>query len=149
MAAEVDRVEVDNGVESSLLSAPLPPPRQQIGASPPVGSSVVPPDGVGPTDIVVVPSSIGCAVVGQILCAGDVVIDANVGKIEVVLVDDNDVGEDVDGITNGIVDGIVDGIADDGIAAWRGRRGLLLLAILASSALFDCYMLHGRVKKGL
>jgi hypothetical protein len=26
---------------------------------------------------------------------------------------------------------------------------LLLLAILASLALFDCYMLHGRVKKGL
>jgi hypothetical protein len=50
------------------------------------------------------------------LCAGDVVIDVNVGEIEVVLVDNDDVGEDVDGITDGIVDGIVDGIADNGIA---------------------------------
>jgi len=30
-AAEDDRVEVDDGVESSSLSAPLPPPRRQIG----------------------------------------------------------------------------------------------------------------------
>jgi hypothetical protein len=115
MAAEVDRVKVDNGVESLSLSAPLPPPRQQIRASPPVGSSVAPPNGVGPADIVVVNSSVGCAVIGRILCAGDVVINANVGKIEVVLVDDDDVGEDVDGITDGIVDGIVDGIAGNGI----------------------------------
>ena len=116
MAAEVDPVEVDDRVKLSLLSAPLPPPWQQIGASPPVGSLVAPPDGVGPADIVVVPSSVGRAVVGQILCAGDVVIDANVGEIKVVLVNNDDVGEDVNGITDGIVDGIVDGIADNGIA---------------------------------
>jgi hypothetical protein len=50
------------------------------------------------------------------LCAGDVVINANVGKIKDVLVDDDDMGKDVNGITDGIVDGIVDGIGDDGIA---------------------------------
>ena len=49
------------------------------------------------------------------MCAGDVVFNANVGEIEVVLVDDDDVGEDVDGITDSIIDGIVDGITDDGI----------------------------------
>ncbi len=32
------------------------------------------------------------------MCAGDVVIDANVGKIEVVSVDDDEVGKDVDGM---------------------------------------------------
>ena len=50
------------------------------------------------------------------MCAGKVGINTNVGKIKVVLVNDNDVGKDIDGITDGIVDGIVDGFADNGIA---------------------------------
>ncbi len=65
-------------VELLSSSAPLPPPWRQIGGQRHAAK------GVGPSDIVVVPSSVGRAIVGQILCAGVVVINVNVGEIEVL-----------------------------------------------------------------
>jgi len=82
-AAEDDRVEVDDGVESLLSSAPPPPPWQKIRGQKRAAEAL---------------DCLHC-------CDG----------------------------------------------GWR-RRWLAVAvggAAMASSALFDCYMLHGRVKKGL
>ncbi len=82
-AAEDDRVEVDDGVESLLSSAPPPPPRQKIR-------------------------------------------------------EQKRAAEALDCLRR----------CDGG---WR-RRWLAVAVggvAMASSAIFDCYMLHGRVKKGL